>query len=159
MTVITTELPSGALRHEVGVAAEALPAVSPAALEIAWEVARASAERGIWGPARLLAFPGGIEIALTDADAASWAEAMAHHSGLDSLPGLALCLRLLALVELLGRASWTRGMFTIGTDGAEFHPALLAAAARAPLDATGRFEDAPMRAMLSRTLPRAERPA
>lgn len=159
MTVTTTELPSGALRHEVGVAAAALPAVPPAALEIAWEVARAAAEAGLWGPTRLLAFPGGVEIALTDADAASWAEAMARHSGLDSLPGLALCLRLLALVELLGRAAWTRGMFTIGADGAEFHPALLAAAARAPLDATGRFEDAPMRAMLSRTLPRADPPA
>lgn len=159
MTITTIELPSGALRHEVGVAAEALPPVAPSALEIAWEVARASAEAGVWGPARLLAFPGGIEIALTDADAASWAEAMARHSGLDSLAGLALCLRLLALVELLGRAPWTRGMFTIGSDGAEFHPALLSAAARAPLDATGRFEEAPMRAMLSRTLPRAPPPA
>lgn len=158
MTVTTIALPSGALLHEIGVAAEALPAVSPNSLEIAWEVARAAAEAGVWGPARLLAFPGGVEIALTDADAASWAEAMARHSGLDSLAGLALCLRLLALVELLGRAPWTRGMFTIGSDGAEFHPALLAAAARAPLDETGRFEDGPMRAMLSRTLPRADPP-
>jgi len=159
VTITTTELPSGALRHEVGVAAEALPPVSPHALELAWGLAREAAEAGLWGPARLLAFPGGVEIALTDADAASWAEAMSRHSGLDSLPGLALCLRLLALVELLGRASWTRAMFTIGADGAEFHPALLAAAARAPLDATGRFEDASMRAILSRTLPRAAPPA
>ncbi|WP_424812140.1 hypothetical protein [Roseococcus sp. YIM B11640] len=158
MSIITTELPSGAMRHEVSVHLADLPAVAPSQIELAWEVARASAEAGLWGPARLLAFPGGTEIALTDADAACWAEAMSRHGGLDSLPGLALCLRLLALVELLGRAAWTRGMFAIGAEGAEFHPALLAAAARAPLDATGRFEDAPMRAMLSRTLPRADPP-
>ncbi|MDB5415744.1 MAG: hypothetical protein JWR10_4079 [Rubritepida sp.] len=159
MTVTTSLLPSGALRHEIGVAAEALPAVPPAALEIAWEVAHASAKAGIWGPARLLAFADGVEIALTDADAACWAEAMSRHAGLDSLPSLALCLRLLALVEVLGRAAWLRGLFTITAQGAEFDPALLAAAARAPLDATGRFEDAPLRAMLARTLPRADAPA
>lgn len=159
MSITTIELPSGALRHEIDVAAESLPAVAPAALEIAWDVARSAAAAGLWGPARLLVFADGVEIALNDPDAASWAEAMSHHSGVDSLPGLALCLRLLALVELLGRASWTRGMFTIGADGAEFQPALLAAAARAPLDSTGRFEETTMRAMLSRSLPRAVPPA
>lgn len=153
--ITTTALPSGALRHEIGVTAAGLPAVRPAALESAWEVARASAEAGIWGPARLIAFRDGVEIALTDSDAACWAEAMARRNGLASVSDLALCLRLLALVEVLGRAAWLRGMFTITSDGAEFHPALLAAAARAPLDATGRFEDEPLRAMLARTLPRS----
>ena len=91
--------------------------------------------------------------ALTDPDAACWAEAMARHVGLDSLPSLSLCLRLLALVEVLGRAAWLRGMFSLGPDGAEFHPALLAAAARAPLAPTGSFEDRALRGMLERTLP------
>lgn len=150
--ITTTALPSGALRHEIGVTAAALPAVPPAALEIAWEVARASAEAGLWGPARLIAFEDGVEIALTDSDAACWAEAMARRNGLASLSDLALCLRLLALVEVLGRAAWLRGLFTITSDGAEFHPALLAAAARAPLDSTGRFEDEPLRAMLGQML-------
>ena len=151
--VITTALPTGALRHELGVTASALPAVPPSALEAAWEVAHASAEAGLWGPARLIAFEDGVEIALTDADAACWAEAMARQGRMSSLSDVALCLRLLALVEVLGRARWLRGMFQITADGAEFHPALLSAAARAPLDATGRFEDAPLRAMLARTLP------
>ncbi|WP_223880736.1 hypothetical protein [Roseococcus microcysteis] len=151
--VRTTALPSGALRHELGVAASALPAVPPAALEIAWEVAREGASAGHWGPPRLLAFADGREMALTDPDAAAWAEAMDRHAGLDSLAGVALCLRLLALVEAMGRAEWLRGFFAIGRRGVEFHPLLLAAAARAPIDATGRFEDRAMRAMLSRTLP------
>lgn len=155
MTVTTTALPSGALRHEVGIPASALPAVQPSALESAWEAARASAEAGLWGPARLIAFEDGVEIALTDADAACWAEAMDRRQGLNSLGDLALCLRLLALVEVLGRARWLRGFFAIGADGAKFHPALLAAAARAPLDATGRFEDGPLRAMLGRSIPQA----
>ncbi|MCW8086307.1 hypothetical protein [Sabulicella glaciei] len=152
--MVTTEpLPGGALRHEVAVAADALPPVSPQALEAAWEVARAAADAGLWGPARLLVFADADPIALTDPDAACWAEAMAQHVGLDTLGGLALCLRLLALVEVMGRASWLRGFFAIGPEGAEFHPALLAAAARAPLDATGRFADAALRGMLSRSLP------
>lgn len=155
MTVTTIALPSGALRHEIGIAASALPPVQPSALESAWDAARASAEAGLWGPARLIAFEDGVEIALTDADAACWAEAMARRQGLNSLTDLALCLRLLALVEVLGRARWLRGMFSIGADGAEFHPALLAAAARAPLDQTGRFEDEPLRAMLGRNIPHA----
>ena len=155
MHITTIALPSGALRHEVGLAASALPAVRPAALESAWEAARASAEAGLWGPARLIAFEDGVEIALTDADAACWAEAMAQRQGMASVGDLALCLRLLALVEVLGRAPWLRGMFTIGADGAEFHPALLAAAARAPLDRTGRFEDGALRAMLARSIPHA----
>jgi hypothetical protein len=153
--VRTTPLPSGALRHEIGVTAAELPAVAPAALEAAWELAREGASAGQWGEARLLVFQDGVEIALTDPDAAAWAAAITRAAGLDTLGGLALCLRLLALVELMGRASWLRGMFALGSDGAEFHPLLLSAAARAPLDATGRFEDSAMRAMLSRSLPRA----
>ncbi|UPY38549.1 hypothetical protein [Sediminicoccus sp. KRV36] len=155
MRVTTTSLPSGALRHAIGVTAQALPPVRPAALVAAWEAARASAEAGLWGPARLIAFEDGVEIALTDADAACWAEAMARRQGLDSLGDVALCLRLLALVEVLGRAKWLRGFFTITAEGAEFHPALLAAAARAPLDTTGRFEDGALRAMLARSIPYA----
>jgi len=151
--VRTTSLPSGALRHELGVAPACLPAVPPAALEIAWEVAREGAAAGQWGPPRLMVFADGRDIALTDPDAAAWAEAMDRHAGLDSLHGVALCLRLLALVEAMGRAEWLRGFFAIGARGVEFHPLLLAAAARAPLDATGRFEDSAMRGILRRTLP------
>ncbi|MCU0944581.1 MAG: hypothetical protein MUF65_04340 [Rubritepida sp.] len=157
--VRTTPLPSGALCHEIAVTAAEIPAVAPAALEAAWELAREAAAAGHWGQARLLVFRDGVEIALTDPDAAAWAEAIARHAGAETLAGLALCLRLLALVEFMGRAAWLRGFFAIGAEGVDFHPLLLAAAARAPLDPTGRFEDSAMRAMLARTLPRAGTPA
>lgn len=153
--MVTTEpLPGGALRHALPVALPALPAVTPLALERAWDAAREAADRGLWGPPRLLDCPGCAPIALTDPDAACWAEAMARHVGLDTLGGWALTLRLLALVEAMGRHPWLRGMFAIGPGGAEFHPALLAAAAQAPLDATGRFADGALRGMLARSLPR-----
>ncbi len=146
-------LPGGALRHALPLALPALPPVTPGALEGAWDAARAAADAGLWGPPRLIACPGADPIALTDPDAACWAEAMSRHVGLDTLPGWALTLRLLALVEAMGRHAWLRGLFTIGPGGAEFHPALLAAAAQAPLDATGRFAEGALRGMLARSLP------
>ncbi len=152
--IATETLPGGALRHALPVALPALPAVTPLALERAWEAARAAADAGLWGPPRLLACPGAALIALTDPDAACWAEAMARHVGLDTLGGWALTLRLLALVEAMGRLPFLRGLFAIGPDGAELHPALLAAAAQAPLDAEGRFADGALRGMLAARLPR-----
>ncbi|MFC7552103.1 hypothetical protein ACFQU7_07350 [Pseudoroseomonas wenyumeiae] len=88
-------------------------------------------------------------LALADADAACWAEAVDRLAGLDTLPGLALCLRLLALVDLLGRARWMGGLFAIGRDGIEIHPALLAAAATQGLDVAGRFDESEMKRLLS----------
>ncbi|MBY0337664.1 MAG: hypothetical protein K2X11_13680 [Acetobacteraceae bacterium] len=125
----------------------------PAAIEVAWEVARESAAAGLWGPPRLLRFAGGAEIALADADACAWAEALDRRQPLDSVGRLSLCLRLLALVEAMGRMRWLAGFFAIGRDGAEFHPLLLAAAASTPLDATGRFDETGIRRILGRTLP------
>ncbi len=151
--VVTTRLPSGALCHALACPPDALPEVHPRALESAWEVAREAADAGLWGPARLLRFADGTEIALADADACAWAEALDRTAALDALPALALCLRLLALVEAMGRLAWLRDLFALGRGGAELHPALLGAAARAPLDATGRFDERRLRAMLSRNLP------
>jgi hypothetical protein len=151
--LVTTRLPSGALCHALACPPEALPMVAPAALEAAWEVARGAAEAGLRGPARLLRFAGGTEIALADADACAWAEALDRAMPLDALPTLTLCLRLLALVEAMGRLPWLGALFVLSRDGAEFHPALLGAAARAPLDATGRFDETQLRAILARALP------
>lgn len=150
------EGPDGALAYAIAVPPEALPAVRPRDLLRAWEIARAAAAAGSWGPPRLLRFArpdgGATDLALADADAACWAEAIDALAGLATLPGMALCLRLLALVEVLGRAKWMAGMFAIGPDGAEFHPALLCAAAEQPLDAAARFDEAALRLVLSRTL-------
>jgi hypothetical protein len=152
---VTTRLPTGALCHTSSVPLSDLPPVPPAALEAAWEAARDSATAGLWGPARLLRFPQQVEIALADADACAWAEALDRIDPIDTLPRLSLCLRLLALVEAMGRLKWLAGFFALGRDGVEFHPALLSAAAHAPLDATGRFDETGIRRILGRTLPQS----
>lgn len=139
----------GALHYAIPGAPETLPPVAPRALALAWDAARAAAAAEAWGPHRTLLFEGGAVLVLADADAACWAEAVDRAVGLGTLAGLALCLRLLALVELLGRASWTRGLFAIAADGIELHPALLAAAAAAPLDAGARFDETGMKRLLS----------
>ncbi|WP_419896890.1 hypothetical protein [Roseomonas sp. USHLN139] len=139
----------GALLYAVPGGPESLPPVAPRALSLAWDAARAAAAAEAWGPHRSLAFASGVVLALADADAACWAEAVDRSVGLERLEGLALCLRLLALVELMGRARWLRGLFAIGAEGIELHPALLSAAAVQPLDAAGRFDEAAMKRLLS----------
>ena len=58
--------------------------------------------------------------------------------GIANASGLSLCLRLLALIDLLARAPWARSLFHLARDGAEFHPALLRAAASQPLTREAR---------------------
>ena len=94
-----------------------------------------------------------MELLLADADAACWAEAVDARHGLDTPQGLAICLRLLALIEAMGRFSWLKGFFTLHPHGAELHPALLRAAAALPLDAGGRFDETGLNALLSRAIP------
>ena len=149
--------PDGSLAYAIPVPPEALPPVRPRDLVAAWDAARAAADAGAWGPPRLLRFSrqdgSSTDLALADTDAACWAEAVDAVAGLASLPGMALCLRLLALVEVLGRAKWIRGFFAIGAEGAELHPALLRAAAEMPLDAAARFDEGALRRLLSFSLP------
>jgi hypothetical protein len=146
----------GGLTYAVALPPEALPPVTPRALRLAWEAARAGAAAHRWGPPRRLLFrrAGGevTEIVIADRDAACWAEAVDGIAGLGSLGGLALCLRLLALVEVMGRAAWLAGLFDLGAEGVELHPALLRAAAELPLDAGARFDEAGLRRLLSRPL-------
>ncbi|MEN0072842.1 MAG: hypothetical protein AAGC69_00565 [Paracraurococcus sp.] len=149
--------PTGALAYAIPVPPERLPVVEPAALLSAWSLARQAAARHLWGAPRLLRFarPGGesTEIAITDADAGCWAEAIDAAVGLDTLPGLALCLRLLALVEVLGRAPALAPLFDVTPEGIDLHPALLDAAASMPLDPGARFDEAGLRRLLSHRLP------
>jgi hypothetical protein len=95
--------------------------------------------------------PGPV-LTLADADAACWAEAVDRLADLATLSGLALCLRLLALIELLGRARWMAELYAIAPDGIELDPALLAAAATEGLDAAGRFDETGMKRLLSRRI-------
>lgn len=149
--------PDGALTYAIPSPPESLPAVPPRDLEAAWDGARAAAAAERWGPPRRLVFRradgGAMELLLADADAACWAEAVDAAHDLGTLAGLSLCLRLLALIDLMSRADWMRGLFTIGSEGAELHPTLLRAAATAPLDASARFDETGLRRLLSRPIP------
>lgn len=132
------------------------PAVSARALLTAWDAARAAAAASVEGPARRFLFrnatPGEppLDLTLTDRDARCWAEALDRRVGLDNSAGMALLLRLLALIEVMSRAPWMRGLFDIAHDGTTLHPDLLRAAATQPLDAAARFDEEGMRRRLAR---------
>jgi hypothetical protein len=150
------EDPSGALAYAVPCPPESLPPVAPAALLAAWDAARAGAQAGHWGPPRHLVFLRAdgepTRLAIADRDARAWAEAVDRRADLGTFPGLALCLRLLALVDGLARHGWLAGMFSVTAEGIELHPALLRAAAAMPLDSGARFDAEALRRLLSRGL-------
>ena len=145
---------AGALAYAVPCPPESLPPVRPEALLAAWQAARAGAAAGRWGPPRTLFFRrAGAEptvLSIADRDARCWAEAVDRGADLRTLAGLALCLRLLALVEVMSRATWLAGMFDVTAEGVDLHPALLRAAAAMPLDSAARFDAEALRRLLSR---------
>jgi len=147
------EAPDGALSYVIAMPPESLPPVRPAALMAAWDVARDGAAAQRWGRRRRLRFArtdaAPTELAIADPDAAAWAEAIDVAVGLDSLAGLALCLRLLALVEVLTRAAWLAPLVSITPGGVDLHPRLLAAAATLPLDASARLDEPGLRRHLA----------
>lgn len=147
---------TGALAYAIPGPPEVLPAVRPADLLAAWRRAHDGARQGAWGPPRTLVFAREGDtpstLTLADPDACAWAAAVDRQAGLDTLGGLALCLRLLALVEVLARERRLGPFYALGADGVELHPALLGAAATLPLDPGARFDAAALRALLSRGL-------
>lgn len=142
--------------HAVALPPEALPPVAPDALMSAWRRAAIAARAHRWGPPRGLVFPpdaaGPRRLELTDRDACCWAASIEATAGLDGPEGVSLLLRLLALVDLLARAPWAKGLFEIGPEGIEFAPRLLDAAARQRLDGNARFDEKQMRHLFSRSL-------
>ncbi|MCC7426827.1 MAG: hypothetical protein IT557_07995 [Alphaproteobacteria bacterium] len=123
----------------------------------AWTAAHDAADAARWGAPRAVRFrrKDGQEtvIAISDADARCWAGAVDATMGLDHLYGMALCFRLLALIELMARARWLRGYYDFGrAGGVELHPALVAAAARQPLGTDGRFDERALKAALGQRL-------
>ncbi len=120
----------------------------------AWYAARDAAIADHWDSIRAFRFnrPDGshTDLALADRDARCWAGAVDRTVGLGTTMGMSLCLRLLALVDLLAHASWVRPLVRLARDGAEFHPALLRAAASQPLTHEARFDEAGFRLRLSR---------
>lgn len=130
--------------YRVGMPPDALPPVTRRDLENAWERARAAALAERWGPPRLFRFQrpdgGSTDLALADSDACCWASAIDRVVGMDTPYGLSLCLRLLALIDLLAAVPWAREMVTLRRDGADFDAGLLAAAAQQPLTRDARFD-------------------
>ncbi len=144
--------PDGLLTYLIDLAPEALPRVRGRDLERAWYAAREAAIAADWGVTRGFRFrrPDGtvVDLALADRDAACWAGAVDGTVGLSSSYGLSVCLRLLALVDLLARADWATPFCRLARDGAELDGILLRAAATAPLNGDLRFDEALFRTRL-----------
>jgi hypothetical protein len=146
--------PDGLMMYFVDLSPEALPSVRKSDLERAWYAAREAALAERQGAVRGFRFnrPDGshTDLALADRDARCWVGAVDRSVGIANASGLSLCLRLLALIDLLARAPWARSLFHLARDGAEFHPALLRTAASQPLTNEARFDEAGFQARLSR---------
>lgn len=145
--------PDGTLTYLIALPPEALPPVRGRDIAAAWDAARAAALGRIAGAARGFWFRRRdgtcSHLALADTDARCWADAVDRSVGIGTRYGLSLCLRLLALVELLMRASWAGRWVALAPDGAELHPALVSAAATLPLSSDARFDEAGFRARLT----------
>lgn len=146
--------PDGLMTYLVDMPPESLPTVGKSDLERAWYAAREAALAQAQGPIRGFRFnrPDGThtDLALADRDARCWVGAVDRSVGIANTFGLSLCLRLLALIDLLARAAWARKLIHLARDGAEFHPALLRTAASQPLTNDARFDEAGFQAGLSR---------
>jgi len=145
----------GEVVHLIPFAAPELPSVSRRHLEQAWEAARGAALSAATGKAPMThgfhfhednGPP--LDLILADRDAASWTGGVERIADLSTAYGISLCLRLLALVALMGSAEWARPWFTLKRAGANIHPALLQAASLAPLTPTGGFAETSLRALL-----------
>lgn len=146
--------PDGSLTYLVDLPPEELPPVHRRDLERAWYAARDAALSDRWGVVRGFRFrrEDGTysDLALADRDACCWAGAVDYTVGLRNSYGLSVCLRLLALVDLLARVRWADSLCLLQRDGAELHPVLLRAAATTPLTADARFDETGFRGRLAR---------
>jgi hypothetical protein len=144
--------PDGVATYLVDLPPERLPPVRHAALARAWDAAHHAAAAAHWGAPRNIMFrrdDGEVTLlAIADEDARCWADAVDRLAGLETLHGLALCLRLLALIDLLGRAPSLAGLYALDGGAAELHPSLLRAAAAQALDSAARFDEAALRRAL-----------
>lgn len=142
--------------HELALGPEDLPAIRARDLDHAWHAARGAALDRHWGECRGFRFRranGAVtEFVLADPDATCWAGAVDRLAGLATAQGVSLCVRLLALVDLLARAPWLAALCRIARDGAELDPRLLRLAAAAPLSPEARFDEAAFRRALAPAL-------
>jgi hypothetical protein len=143
----------GSRTYFVDLSPDELPAVRGRDIERAWYAAREAALASAWGAGRGFRFRRAdgttADLALADPDALCWARAVDGTVGMGTCYGLSLCLRLLALVDLLARAPWSAPLCRLARDGAELDPSLLRAAATTPLTEDARFDEALFRARIA----------
>lgn len=155
--------PDGSVTYLVDMPPESLPAVRGRDLELAWYAARDAALSQSWGSVRAFRFRrtdgSHTDLALADRDARCWAGAVDGTVGIGTSYGLSICLRLLALIDLLARARWAMPLCHLARDGAELDPSLLRTAAAHPLTHDARFDETGFRMRLGKIAGlRLERP-
>jgi hypothetical protein len=142
----------GTVIYVVDHAASELPPVRGRDILAAWELACDAARHAVWDGARAFRFRcadgGWTDLALHDRDAMCWAGAVDRFVGMQTGYGMSVCLRLLALVELLVRAPWISPLVSLDRRGTQLHPALLRLAAESRLTDEARFDEAGFRAGL-----------
>jgi hypothetical protein len=142
----------GTLTYLIDHSPSELPAVRGRDILIAWDLAHDAASRAAWSVARAFRFRsrdgGWTDLALRDPDAACWAGAVDRVVGMETSYGLSVCLRLLALVDLLARAPWTRSLIDLETRDAKLHPTLLRLAAETRLTDDASFDEPGFRSSL-----------
>lgn len=137
----------GGVFYRIAFAPDHMPPVRPRDLAACWDAAHAHAAAGQAGPARHFQFAGRhgpISLNLTDADAIAWAAAVDSRADLATPYGLALCLRLLALVGLLAHSAAARAECRLHRGDVTLSRRLLGAAARQPLGPDGQFTADPL---------------
>jgi hypothetical protein len=137
----------GRTRLTAGFGADELPAVRPSDLERAWDAARGSAARPVVHLAEdpdgvvFSGSSGTVSLDFDDHDAYCWALAIDRLYDLNSVSGLALCFRMLALYKLLEENAWARPLFRLDRrSGLKIDKNLMVAAASQPLTEYGRFD-------------------
>lgn len=144
----------GTTSYLVAIPPDQLPPVRSRDLAAAWDAARDAAGSTHWGQRRLFRFSRddgpSLDLALADCDACCWAAAVDATLGLGHAYGMSVCLRLLALIDLMASAGWVRSWFALRRDGAEIDAVLLEAAATQALTPQGRLDEAALRRRLPR---------
>ena len=141
----------GSELHLVPVSPEALPRVQKRDLEQAWDAARDAARAGREGAKRGFRFANGEDFALDDRDARAWATAIDAIADLSTAHGMSVCLRLLALIDLIGRARWLAPFVSLkGAAGACLDGSLLQAAAVTRLTPEAGLDEAALRTLIPR---------
>jgi hypothetical protein len=144
--------PDGTVTYLVDRPPEALPPVLRRDLEKAWHAAHAAAVGQRWGATRGFRFQredgSFTDLAVADRDARCWVGAVDGTVGMGNSYGLSLCLRLLALIDLLANAPWAPALCRIERDGADLDPTLLGTAASIPLTPEARFDETGFRSRI-----------